>query len=696
MFEGWQFTDGATWRPSPTRPESDADGPSVGVAWPPDRPSDAILDAAAVRRILDALPQSYALRLMQAAARAAGWKGPVPDVGQVLQHGLEWRCRPGVGPLTARREHRRHEQHRALAHAVAARAGALSRHVDNDVLRLLAATEAQIRDEASAIATGMTVAEVAALTGCDAPTAHRLCCPRYVRRRLRREINRADAHVQSVLGLVGGRRPAKGEKDHRQLYVSNYTLARWRDRQETSNAYLSEQVIVNKATGEAICTAAEAKASGDRHRRATMIALVHGLRESAKRDGLVPVAITLTLPPKYHPNPSDGTYRYDPAITPDAMFRKLQECWHRVAVLLRKRGIRVYGIWTPEPHEDGCPHRHAILWCDPSRRADLESAVKRHFPGPEGVAVRFAWLDERGSAAVETYVLCYALKMTGNAPSSKAEAPDGEEHLANNFDRFRAWKSVFGGARSWGFVGLRRGVVGQYRALFKLSAREEKGEVIECARTRVILRAIRRRQHATALRLMGAFVDTPTRRERGATFKAVREERTTAYGDTAVVTVGYCHARTGFEVRTKRGTLGLMTAAEARELAVRLPGEAGVSDVVSVPRVGAGAPPSSGQTGQGAAAGPPRRPPRPLGEAPANHQTDVAHREHERALVARIRTRADAAAAAGREAARQIAREVETDEAAAAAAQAGWNDAVAAMLAADATLAAAVAAMAPT
>lgn len=485
-----------------------------------------------------------------------------------------------------------------LAEAVADRAAHL-RHVEVSALRLLTADEDAIRAEAKRRASAAQ-AQIHALrsrhpeaeiidhdpvTGevfepplvrvClrpATPDEGRAMCPRAQRRRVRREIDRTDAHASAVLGIVGGRRPPKGRKDHRQVYVSDWTLARWRQRQIAGREYLAQQLLADTATQEVLCTAAEAADSGERHRRATMIALVHGLRELAHRDGRVPVAVTMTLPPPYHPAPALGHCGYDPAITPAAMFRELQERWHRIVALLRKRKVPVWGIWLPEPHEDGCPHRHAFLWCKPDGVAALEDAVRLHFPGERAAEVKV--LDERMSAQVETYVLTYALKMTKQAPSSKAEAPDGEEHLGVAFDRFRAWKSVFGGARSWGFIGLRRGTVGRWRDLFKLAQREEKGEVVECARTRAILRAIRRRQHATALRLMGALCDTAERCKREPEIVGVYEERTTAYGDAVRIRIGIRNTRTGCEWRIRRKGFALVPAG----------GKRSVSDVVSVPR----------------------------------------------------------------------------------------------------------------
>lgn len=545
--------------------------------WQPEeRPAEeGVGDADNALATIERLPLPYRLRLMQAAGRAAGWRGPIPNSEAVLHAGLEYRH---AGLPTAEEWRRRgdHERLRGLAHATARRARALEQYVDGLGLAMLSADGEAIRAEAErrAHAAQAQVRACRAMRGPAelTPDERRAMCPRAQRRRLTREIDRTDAHVSAILGAVGGPRPPKGRPDPRQVYVSDWTLARWRHRQEQGREFLKQQQIVDRASGEVICTAAEAADSGQRFRRATMIALVHGLREIARRDGLVPVAITLTLPSEFHPAPALGRGSYDPAITPAAMFTELQARWHRVVAILRKRLVRVVGIWLPEPHEDGTPHRHAILWCAPEGLDDLREAVSMHFPGRRATDIRV--LDERSSAQVQTYVLTYALKMTAEAPTTTAEAPDGEEHLGAAFDRFRAWKSVFGGARSWGFIGLRPGTVGRWRDLFRLAQRAERGEEIECARTRAILRAIQRRQHGSALRLMGALCDTAEKRGRTPEIAGVYEERTTAYGDTMRIRVGIRNNRSGREWRIKRAGIAL----------VPTPREQAVSDVLSFPR----------------------------------------------------------------------------------------------------------------
>ncbi|AWK85012.1 replication endonuclease [Azospirillum thermophilum] len=547
---------------------------AAGRPWrlPDERPAeDGIPDADDALADIDRLPVPYRLRLMQGAGRAAGWRGPIPGADKVLHSGLEYRP---VGLATAEEWRRRedHDRLRELAHAVARRAGALGQYVDGLALAMLTADGDAIHSEAErrAHAAQAQVRAVRATGGPGelTPNERRAMCPRAQRRRLAREIDRTDAHVSAILGAVGGPRPPKGRPDPRQVYVSDWTLARWRHRQEQGRKFLEQQQIVDKATGEVICSAAEAADSGQRFRRATMIALVHGLREIARRDGLVPVAITLTLPPEYHPAPALGRNGYDPAITPAAMFGELQARWHRVVAVLRKRRVRTVGIWLPEPHEDGTPHRHAILWAAPEGIDDLRTAVEAHFPGRR--ATDFRVLDERSAAQVQTYVLTYALKMTTEAPTTKAEAPDGEEHLGTSFDRFRAWKSVFGGARSWGFIGLRPGTVGRWRDLFRLAQRVERGEKIECTRTRVILRAIQRQHHATALRLMGALCDTAERGERATEIVGVYEERHTAYGDVVRLRVGVRNTRTGHEWRIKREGIALVPVRRVGVVAVVL------------------------------------------------------------------------------------------------------------------------------
>lgn len=718
MFEGWEFAEPAG-RPAPSTPALDDQEKSVDTdidaleaeaeaafeaagrpRWFPDaRPASEA--GAIVRqhvRLLDMLPYEYRRAVVATAAREVEWPlgESLPDLHRVLRQGLEFTV-PANPPRSERAylwlKAARHNRLRPLAEAVARRLRVAVEQIGERGIALALASEEDLWQWAEDLAeiasatpvdgewqeqvVGSEIASVADGNGqlqpveqpvhglMPSPSERRRLERQTHMRRLRREAGRADSWLAACLGLVGGRRG-----DGRPDFISYAGLYRWQFRQRRAAEYGRTHAIFDGKSGTALDVVMRAAAEA---RRAQVVAMTMGMVEAGKRQGLTPVFVTLTLPPEWHPNPSKGGQHHDPALSPAAAADHLQDLWHRVLAMLRKRRVKLWGLWVVEPHRDGCPHRHAVVWMRADEIGDLRECVEHHFPGEHQTEIR-PLCD--GAASAATYILTYVMK---GLPSAERVVPDGklkptEEDHHGQWSRYRAWASQIG-VRRWGTFGLRRGLTSLWRGIYGM--KEAPAE----PHARRVWRAMRKGKWATALALLGAWSRDPR-------LTLAYREQETRFGDTRRVVVGCADRLTGAATTWKTTAWRIVSASDLPRARVAL--------VESDPRVGAGAPPSSGQTGQGAAAGPPRRPPRPPGEAPAKHQTDVAHREHERALVARIRTRADAAAAAGREAARQIACEVETDEAAAAAAQAGWNDAVAAILAADATLAAAVAAMAPT
>jgi hypothetical protein len=50
----------------------------------------------------------------------------------------------------------------------------------------------------------------------------------------------------------------------------------------------------------------------------------------------------------------------------------------------RKAGLPALGLWTLEPHWDGAPHRHAMIWLRPEDQAWFLGIVCDEFPDPDG------------------------------------------------------------------------------------------------------------------------------------------------------------------------------------------------------------------------------------------------------------------------------------------------------------------------
>ncbi|HCL5208661.1 TPA: replication endonuclease, partial [Salmonella enterica] len=90
--------------------------------------------------------------------------------------------------------------------------------------------------------------------------------------------------------------------------------------------------------------------------------------------GLIGMFFTLTAPSSYHSTRIKDGKRNDKynGASPRKTQKYLCKVWSRVRAAWQRRGIRTFGFRTVEPHHDGTPHWHMVLWFRPE---DLEKAT---------------------------------------------------------------------------------------------------------------------------------------------------------------------------------------------------------------------------------------------------------------------------------------------------------------------------------
>ncbi len=223
--------------------------------------------------------------------------------------------------------------------------------------------------------------------------------------------------------------------------------------------------------------------------------MTRGMDELAEREGLTPIMVTLTLPPEWHPAPAVGRRSWTIDRSPQATDDALRALWKLFGSRLAKGMIDPLGLRVWEPHRDGCPHAHALLYV----RDDQIAEVDRHLRAvcPDTVPGRRVASDltvvDRTRARGSTYLTSYLT----NALYAGGGCEDSDRMRATAGER---------GWRRYGFLGV-HGVQKVWQRVLTATDAEVAAAP---ARMREAHAALKAGRWADALEAMGA------RRRRGA------------------------------------------------------------------------------------------------------------------------------------------------------------------------------------
>lgn len=270
----------------------------------------------------------------------------------------------------------------------------------------------------------------------------RVCCESWWRRKMRVICARASEQVSREQGLT-----------HRRAgcYVSEFTFRRWLSQQNRNRLLLEEMEAIN-SNGEAFTLQelSDKSTSNPELRRGELMTRLRGFEEWADRDsgGWVAVFYTVTCPSKYHVYSGSRKNEKYGGFTPRAGAEYLSGLWSRVRAKLARKDFQIFGFRIAEPHHDGCPHWHLLLFMSSDSQPDITAIFRAYAleeDGEERGAEKHRFTVEiidrsRGSAA--GYISKYISKnVDGFGVGPDLEAQDFSEITAL---RVRAWASTWG------------------------------------------------------------------------------------------------------------------------------------------------------------------------------------------------------------------------------------------------------------
>ena len=247
------------------------------------------------------------------------------------------------------------------------------------------------------------------------------------------------------------------------VYASESAVRLRADQQRRMREFLKSCVAVNEQ-GEVLSLEqiAEKSLANPGLRRGELMARIKGFEKVADELQWEAIFVTATAPSAFHPQLFRGgaNPRYRGATVREAQ-EWLCTTWSRVRSQLDRDGVKYFGFRVAEPHHDGTPHWHMLLFVKKALRKELSRTIVlgwlKEFgdePGAYQKRVTIERIDRRRGSATG-YLAKYIAKNLDaagviNAQSARetgvGEAGGVDHGLAvqDGLSRVLAWASVHG------------------------------------------------------------------------------------------------------------------------------------------------------------------------------------------------------------------------------------------------------------
>ena len=243
-------------------------------------------------------------------------------------------------------------------------------------------------------------------------------------------------------------------------YVSAKTLRRFDADRRRLAALLQSLEALNTDTGEVIPLdkVIQASQANPAKRRAALMVRIKGIEASAHSKGHEALFLTITAPSRMHARHHTGQANsgHD-GSSPRQVQTYLHSVWRRAMRSVQRQGLTAYGMRTVEPHHDGCPHWHVLMFAPVDQSDAILMALRAQAladcpdePGAAEHRFKVERIDPAKGSALG-YVAKYVSK------SIDGEGLDGDTESdtsgADTARRVVAWARRWG-IRQFQFFGL--------------------------------------------------------------------------------------------------------------------------------------------------------------------------------------------------------------------------------------------------
>ncbi len=213
-------------------------------------------------------------------------------------------------------------------------------------------------------------------------------------------------------------------------------------------------------------------------RRMELMVRTRGCEDIASELGLSGLFVTLTTPSRFHNTYKKGGFisNWDGSSPRDAQ-TYLNGVWARIRAQLARQGIKLFGVRVAEPHHDGTPHWHMLVWIRPDQVEDAKSVFEDYATNTDfdelkknGILDVSARIDikaidsKKGSAT--GYIAKYISKNIDGYGMGDDVSDETGSSVSESAKSVTAWKNRWG-IRQFQFVG--GAPVTTYRELRRLA-----------------------------------------------------------------------------------------------------------------------------------------------------------------------------------------------------------------------------------
>lgn len=177
-------------------------------------------------------------------------------------------------------------------------------------------------------------------------------------RRLRRHCDRWKEHLHIALGNVSKKASP---------YSSISAVSDWREQKRRTREFLKSMELEDeKGNRFSLIDRYDGSVANPAIRRCELMTRIRGFENICTELGYIGEFYTVTAPSRFHATNEHGhRNRKWCGADPAATQRYLRGVWSRVRAKLHREEIRVFGIRVAEPHHDGTPHWHLLIFMLP-------------------------------------------------------------------------------------------------------------------------------------------------------------------------------------------------------------------------------------------------------------------------------------------------------------------------------------------